>query len=303
MKEEDYIKKWLDSSLSDEEKKLFAQPKKFEVDVSMSEALSRFKAEEYDVDKEYDFFRDKKSNSKKSPASRSYVLLKIAAIFIMVLGFVVYITSSFYSSDVDLLATKMELSLPDDTKVILNAESKLSYDEDSWSEKRQAILEGEVFFSVTKGSRFDVVSQSGKVSVLGTSFNVKDREDFFEVKCYEGLVKVEVDGEEFLLTAQQAYRMIYGRGQKIAFYEKIRPSWTKGASSFEKEPYIQVIQELERQYGVSISYQNINTQRSFSGKFTHSDLTLALESITKPLNIGFEVAGQEVRLSSDIKQN
>ncbi|MEP3390748.1 MAG: DUF4974 domain-containing protein, partial [Reichenbachiella sp.] len=114
---------------------------------------------------------------------------------------------------------------------------------------------------------------------------------------------VEVDGEEFLLTAQQAYRMIDGRGQKTAFYEKTRPSWTKGASSFEKEPYIQVIQELERQYGVSISYQNINTQRSFSGKFTHSDLTLALESITKPLNIGFEVSGKEVRLASDFKQN
>lgn len=302
MKEEDYIKKWLDKSVSDEEKRLFAQPKNFEVEGLTSDTLGRFKAPEYRTEEEYARFLSNKT-VKTIPLNRSFVLLKVAAVFVMVLGFVFYLTSDFLSSDDGLVTGKFALTLPDASEVVLNSHSKLTYDEQDWSDNRQAFLVGEGFFDVARGTKFDIVSQSGVVSVLGTSFNIKDRKNFFEVKCYEGLVKVVADGQEFLLSAQQAYRETNGIGKKITFTENTRPSWIKGESSFEQVPYIQVVKELERQYGVSITHENIDTQLSFSGKFTHSDLTLALESVTRPLNIGYEVIGQQVRLSSDIKQN
>ncbi len=214
MKEEDYIKKWLDNSLSDEEKNLFAKPKKYEVDVKMSDSLSRFKADEYDVEEQFEFLKKKRERAEKGAINRSFVWLKVAAIFIMVLGLVFYFASDFISSDVELVTSKMELTLPDATAVVLNTHSKLVYDEKEWSKQRQAFLQGEGFFEVTEGSRFDIVSTSGVVTVLGTSFSIKDRENYFEVKCFHGLVKVVASGQEFLLSKEQAYRMIDGIGEK-----------------------------------------------------------------------------------------
>lgn len=303
MKEEDYIKKWLDSSLSEEEKRLFTQSENSESNKKMSGALEHFKAPAYSAEEEYARFLSKRSKAKVVPFKRSYVLLKVAAVFVMVLGFVFYLTSDFYTSTPELISDKMRLTLPDATAVVLNTHSKLTYDEEGWSDNRRAYLTGEGFFEVSRGKKFDIICNSGTVSVLGTSFNIKDRKNFFEVKCYEGLVKVVADGREYLLSAQQAYRKTKGEGEKITFSENTGPSWVKGESSFEQVPFLEVLREVERQYGVSISYENIDTQLSFSGKFTHSDLTLALESITRPLNIGFEVSGRQVRLSSDIKRN
>jgi Fe2+-dicitrate sensor, membrane component len=66
--------------------------------------------------------------------------------------------------------------------VNLNSSSQLSYSKNKWDSKREVTLNGEAFFKVSKGSTFDVITLNGKVSVLGTQFNVKQRENYFEVK-------------------------------------------------------------------------------------------------------------------------
>lgn len=297
MKEADYIKKWLNESLNEDEKAAFEQSKDFEFVERLSRALVQFKAPIYDANVQYERLGERKADKKVIALNPSFIWLKVAASVLLIMGLAYF----FVPRKVNEIANKSELMLPDASAVVLNTHSNLTYDENTWSSNRQAFLEGEGFFEVTTGSQFDVVTKSGVVSVLGTAFNIKDRENFFEVKCYHGLVKVTVNNEEILLTAQQTYRIVDGVERKSDFKEVASPSWINGESSFEQVPYIQVVEEFERQYQVSIAYENINTQLTFSGKFTHSDLTLALESITKPLNLGFQIIGRQVRLTSDIK--
>jgi ferric-dicitrate binding protein FerR (iron transport regulator) len=46
----------------------------------------------------------------------------------------------------------------------------------------------EAYFQVKKGQTFSVNTTDGVVKVLGTHFNVKQRKNYFEVNCFEGLV-------------------------------------------------------------------------------------------------------------------
>ena len=49
--------------------------------------------------------------------------------------------------------------------------------ENKWKNERSVNLDGEGFFKVAKGSKFDVETSAGTVSVVGTQFNVKNRKD------------------------------------------------------------------------------------------------------------------------------
>ena len=69
----------------------------------------------------------------------------------------------------------------------LNELSQLEYNASKWDENRSLELKGEAFFDVEKGKRFDVTTEFGNVSVLGTEFNVLSRDSIFKVSCYEGL--------------------------------------------------------------------------------------------------------------------
>ena len=55
---------------------------------------------------------------------------------------------------------------------------------------RKVSLEGEAFFEVNPGKKFEVVSKFGKTIVLGTSFNIYSRNSSYQVTCMTGKVKV-----------------------------------------------------------------------------------------------------------------
>ena len=72
-----------------------------------------------------------------------------------------------------------QLSLPDGSQVVLNANSSISFLPD-WDEKKErtVTLEGEAFFSISHTvdhQKFIVHSKNIEVEVLGTAFNVNNR--------------------------------------------------------------------------------------------------------------------------------
>ena len=70
------------------------------------------------------------------------------------------------------------VSLNDGTKVHLNAGTTLSYSKNFNSTSREVTLNGEAYFEVEKGSSpFIILTDLAKVTVLGTKFNVRSRED------------------------------------------------------------------------------------------------------------------------------
>ena len=212
---------------------------------------------------------------------------------------VIFVASYFYISTLDesvstQYAERNEVRLPDNSEIILNADSRITYSEKNWEKERNISLQGEAFFKVAKGQKFTVATHDGLVTVLGTQFNVENRKGFFEVTCYEGLVSVTFNGEETKLPAGNSFIAINGNVLKTETPVNTTPSWMSNESTFKSIPLNYVLDEFERQYNVKVKTQNVNLEQLFTGSFSNTNINLALQSISTPSQIKYELEGNNV---------
>lgn len=191
------------------------------------------------------------------------------------------------------IGEQIEGTLPDGSTYQLNAVGTLDYDESQWNEGREVVLRGEAFFQVEKGSVFTVLTPSGSVSVLGTSFNVWARGDQLEVVCYSGKVGVEGGKTPVELEAgQKAVLLEDGRLTTTNLQLTPTPSWFRGWTDCEGLPLTRVFTELERQYQLEVNWEN-ETYRVYQGGFPNDDLEQALKFICDPMDLQFELSSDK----------
>lgn len=289
MNKELLIQKWLDDELNAAEQKTFEGLPEYDSYTKLSEKAKLFKDTSYNVSLEFEKLNSTIKKRKQATKTVQWIkpLLRVAAIF--VIGLAVYYSPIYGDmATVNTLASNTaSIELPDNSKVKLNAASSLKFEKRNWKKKREVNLVGEAYFKVEKGSQFDVVTWLGKVSVLGTQFNVKQRVNYFEVICYEGLVSVSYKGEKIELPAGNTFKLIDGEIIQDETRDSV-PSWAvKNISSFKSVPYSEVIKEFERQYNIKVETNNIDAEQLFTGSFTNNDEELALKSITLPLQLKF----------------
>lgn len=289
------LEKWLKGELTDTEMKAFEQLDDYELNMAIIENAKHFKASEISTIEDFNAFK-KRYEARKSSSKKVYRLspwFKIAGILVIALG--VYFAFFFNNSiQVETLASeKTTIELPDHSSITLNALSEIEYNKQRWNENRVVHLDGEAFFKVNKGKTFEVITKDGNVTVVGTQFNVKQRDRYFEVKCFEGIVRVTSNGIEKTLKKGDTYQILEGKFIESKTVSN-GPSWIENKSVFEAIPFKEVLAELERQYNIEITYKNINTSRLFTGGFVHDDLENALISITKPMNLIYEMSSSNL---------
>ena len=201
MDKEDLIKKWLDNDLSEKEAQAFEAFEDASLYKEIIDEAKRFDGAIHAKIKPFAILENKLEN--KTPTSFNWrnVAMKIAAV--LVVGIAVF--ALFNNDKVNRFQTKLAqnetITLPDNSIVTLNESSQLEYNASQWDKKRALTLKGEAFFDVEKGQRFDVTTTFGKVSVLGTEFNVISRDSLFKVSCFEGLVQVNYNNKSLQLPA------------------------------------------------------------------------------------------------------
>lgn len=195
-----------------------------------------------------------------------------------------------------------EINLVDESIVILNAGSSITYKKRTFNGNRVLRLDGEAFFDVKPGSTFTVKTNYGSVVVLGTSFNVIAREGIFEVDCYTGKVRVQTNKtQNIVLTAGE--RSIENSNDQTLVRSTFLPSeggpeWTKGKFVFENQPLLRVVSELERQYDIKVNLEKGLENKPYTGLFESGDINKALQLITEPLHLKSNVSGKTVNISS-----
>lgn len=290
MNKDELIKKWLADELSPEESSAFEalEDASFLKDIITDAAA--FKASHFSKPEDYQRFkdrlRDRDSRSKKVIWIRP--LLRIASVFLIGFALYYFLWPNNLTEINTQFGEQLVVALPDESSVRVNAHSEIVFNEKKWASNRQVRLEGEAFFDVVKGGRFQVVTPEGEITVLGTEFNVKQRGSFFEVKCYEGRVQVSSGDHMVILEVGDNFRSANGEIStgKNSFDT---PQWTRNISTFQRIAVSEVFAELERQYSVEILLEEINTDQLFTGGFVHDNLEKALKSITEPLNLDYVI--------------
>jgi transmembrane sensor len=291
MKHENNILKFFNNELSEQEMAELKQSDEFKTFSKIAHYSSHFETPKIDAKRALLDFKEKYSTKKevKVRTLNFKALYKVAAVAVIMLCASYFMFFNNEKSFETRIAQTKSLVLPDNSEVILNSSSLLSYNIKEWKEKRDLDLDGEAFFKVSKGQKFTVHTDAGYVQVLGTQFNVKERSNYFEVQCYEGIVAVTYGNQELKLTKGKAFRVVDGVSENVTDFNATEPSWLNYESSFVQVPLSQVIEELERQYKIEIQSDNIDLTQLFTGTFTHTDKNIALQSVTIPLKLSYKI--------------
>ena len=298
MKNEKEILKWLNNELSSTEIEDLKQSEDSQTLEKIAHYASQLQTPKVDAQAALEAFKNR-NHSKNKPKVRNLdfkTFYRAAAILLVVLTSTYFLFfDNIQTFETQVAQTKTVL-LPDNSEVVLNAASTLSFNDKKWAEKRALTLDGEAYFKVQKGQTFSVYTAVGVVKVLGTQFNVKERQNYFEVNCYEGLVSVTYNNKTIKLPPGKTFRVINGIIENVADFKVQNPSWIQQESSFDKIPLDQVIAELERQYDLKIKVQDVDISKQFTGSFTHTDQEIALQAVTIPLKLSYKIEGKTIIL-------
>ncbi len=298
MERDTLILKWLDNDLTDAEIEAFKKFEDYQSLMMLNSHLQNFKAKDIDADEALQSVLKTIETRKKAKKKLLPLLLRMAAVIVIGLGIFYFVTLRDTQVST-LIAEKQTIVLPDASKAVINAQSSLTYNKKNWKNSRNVSLDGEAYFEVAKGAAFNVVTPNGIVSVLGTKFNVKQRDDDFEVVCYEGLVRVVYGSHTQTLSTGNRFLILDGALVSSEKELQAAPSWIDNHSTFKSLPYKDVIAEFERQYDIIIDTGQIDGSLLFTGSFTHNNIDVALKSITLPLQLTYTKTGKTIALKRE----
>lgn len=300
-------RQWLEEKLSEEEaKKAFGNPEQFEKLNQFVSATQRMTPpQKKDVNMAWAEL-EQKLNTASSPKvisiSRRNWLIGVAASFILAFGaYFLLLQNSPETLETfsTAQAETLEVDLPDGSVVYLNAESSIRFSTSNWEEARTVELEGEAFFEVEPGSLFQVKTEISTVEVLGTSFNVKERDGKALIACKTGKVKVRmnISEEEEILTKGMSVTASKNSLSEINMMNVDHiDGWRRGEIRLDRTLLYQVFEELERQFGVEVVYDAQKIQNSsITTFFNKNNLKEAVQMVGLPAGLNFEIKDKEVR--------
>lgn len=196
---------------------------------------------------------------------------------------------------------QFRLTLPDGTRVWLNAASAITYPTAFSEGKREVEIKGEVYFEVAAKAKmpFNVkISPSTNIEVLGTSFNINAYTDEPGIKTtlIQGAVKVNTgSASRVLLPGQQALVNSPGNINIIAKADTAAIlAWKKDQFYFRDADIPTVMRQLSRWYDVTIVYAGTIPARRFQGEIQRNlPLSDVLEGLENT-GIHFRLQGRSI---------
>jgi len=187
------------------------------------------------------------------------------------------------------------LTLPDGSKVWLNAASSLRFPTRFSGDSREVELDGEGYFEVAKNKQmpFYVNTHDMKVKVLGTHFNVMAYRDevFTKTTLLEGRVMLSSgSATAYLNPGEQGVWASNGFTVSKADIDQ-EMAWKNGYFIFNEENLQSVMRKISRWYDVDIAYSTHNQNLTYTGsisRFKNIAEVLKVLSLTGTVNFNVE---------------
>jgi ferric-dicitrate binding protein FerR (iron transport regulator) len=240
-----------------------------------------------DTDQEWEQFH-KKINAKKVRNFIPRYIYYISAAAAIVLIFFAYrfltpLRQTFYSN-----TKSIEITLKDNTHIILFPNSKLTVSSGFNRSKRVVYLEGSGLFEVSHNPAkpFMVKTRNFVVQVKGTKFAVTSKQS--KVQVIEGLVEIKTHKINKYLKAGQI-ALVDKNNIKIRGSESNTPIlWEEKLIKFQASPLTEVAQTLSEYYNVEIVLADEIKQLKLTAAFKDQDLQTVLLVIAQTLDLKYK---------------
>ncbi|WP_170831169.1 FecR family protein [Arachidicoccus rhizosphaerae] len=193
------------------------------------------------------------------------------------------------------------LTLPDGTKVWLNAVSSIHYPLAFNGKDRIVSIKGEAYFEVVHNESQPFKVQVGNTMIedIGTEFNINAYDDEASIKTtlLNGSVKVSAgSGSHVLIPGEQAET----DNSHIIKISKVNTEnvtgWVNGEMIFDNEMLEEVMKKVSRWYDIDVTYSGKIPNRKFTGSISRK---LNLSEFLKLLefeNVDYKIQGKQLTI-------
>ena len=222
---------------------------------------------------------------------------------------------------------KTAITLSDGTKVIMNADSRLTFPQKFSGNTREVSLEGEAFFDVTHKAKIPFIIHTDKISikVLGTEFNVRSYpgDSTTETTLIHGMIEVTLNDrpdDRIVLKPKEKLVVSNSAAEKNSSAITVVPethaaellisnlhyipgsdstaietSWVNNKLVFQDETFDKLAEELGRKYDVAIEFKNeVIKNYRFTGIFENESITQALEALRLTEKFNYKINGTTI---------
>lgn len=293
---------WRDASK--ENKQLFNQVKKDIEIINWSKSMNRVNVESAWEKVKNRIQEDEQKLPVSEEKSTRFILtpvFKYAAAIIIILGIGFFsnkvyqiisgekITNEFAS----VAEQGKEIILPDGSKVVLNANSKISYQAKFTSAERKVQLVGEAYFDVTKNpdKPFIIEAEKAEIRVLGTSFNVNTSAPGSKVEVFveTGLVQLarkDRQDEKILINPGDVGILYSDQLVKEKNQNENIIAWKTKEIVFREDNLGEVVQVLNNVYNTNIEFKNPDL---LDLKYTSTFRNQEIDSILNVICLTFDL--------------
>lgn len=225
----------------------------------------------------------------------------IACVALAAISYVVWQNTSAKHVLVAAGEAAVNQELPDGSTITLNKHSSIEYNSKFRGNQRRVALHGEAFFRVTpdKKKPFVVEVKSIKVTVVGTSFNIRETDSSTDVTVESGIVKVESGGRQVMLHP----------GERIVVNKRSEPLQVRKAGDrlynyyatkefvCDDTPLWKLVQTLNEAYNAHIEIADPEVaQLPLTTTFHNEPLDNIVRIISETFNLTIERNGDRIIL-------
>lgn len=282
MENKEVLLNWLEGNLTDDQVEREIGSEEFQLYKKIIDASAKWESPKRKSTHREAFLR--KMQSVKKRKANTSILLKYAAVFLIgVSSVLVFFTNQ---NIITANGNTKTVSIFDGSTIKLAPNSSLSYNSVLYFFNRKVTLEGNALFNVIPGNSFTVNSPNGEVSVLGTSFNIIDREDYFNVVCFTGKVAVKANKQEVILKPLEGFENLSNKKSK--FNNASKDPSNNSYLYLNQVPLPIVLKELSNFYNVTFNTDAVSLEGTYNGLLINDNIELALKNVLYPFNFDFE---------------
>lgn len=292
--------RYLNNTASEEEKYLLEHyllndeySKKYNILLDTFQGKSINLEDEFSLERGLKMLRYKIEQSEKRKLIKFSKSWAVAATIVTLLGLGILLKSTIfnpqeiqYISVTSRTGERINIVLPDSSLVFLNSGATLKYPKQFVDDKRNVELKGEGFFQVKRNPNKPFIVQSGnfKTTVLGTSFNVINKKQEFQVTVKSGKVRVEntITKKHFILekNTQVVFNSVEGDLVEEAVDAAVYTDWHKNILRFDAITAKEAFNRIEQWYNVKV---DCKSERILNRKIRASYKNEPIESVLKSM--------------------
>lgn len=240
------------------------------------------------------------SRASRGKSAVGYASMAAAVIGLLVVVFVYRFAGNSITEFKTAYAETKEIELKDGTRVMLNANSTLTYS-DNWDDaaSRDVTLKGEGFFTVvhtTDDKPFVVHAQDdATIVVLGTEFNVNTRRNKVSVYLQSGKVRFKTALRTVTMQPGETVDYFPGLVVNVKPGTEEAVAWKNKQYVMNDMPLADIVRDLEDTYGkeVTVSDPALLAKR-VTAKVPANNLNVLLEVLSQTLKLTIEEQNTKV---------